>query len=84
MNPVTLIGLAAATLTTVATFPQVIKSWRTKKTDDISLLMYATLTVGVILWLVYGTLIRDLPVILANAFTFIIVASVLGLKIKYG
>ena len=80
----TIIGLTAAALTTAATFPQVIKSWKTKKTEDISLLMYTALTVGVVLWLLYGILINDLPVILANALTFVMVASVLGMKIRYG
>ncbi len=81
---VTLIGLAAAAGTTIALFPQCIKSWRTKKTGDLSLIMYVLLTSGVFLWLIYGAIIRDLPLILANAVSFVAVASTLFLKIKYG
>ena len=80
----TVIGLTAAALTTSATLPQAFKSWKTKKTDDLSFLMYLALTVGAFLWLVYGVLINDLPVILANSLTFVMVASVLGMKMKFG
>ena len=84
MEFITLIGLVAAALTTSATLPQAFKSWKTRKMDDISLLMYLALTVGAFLWLVYGVLINDLPVILANSLTFVMVASVLGMKMKFG
>lgn len=46
--------------------------------------MYAILTTGVFLWLVYGIIERDLPIILANAITFIFSSSILALKIKHG
>jgi MtN3 and saliva related transmembrane protein len=48
------IGLLAGTLTTVAFIPQVIKIWRTKKADDISISMFLIFTVGVGLWMIYG------------------------------
>ena len=84
MEFVTIIGLTAAALTTSATLPQAFKSWKTKRTDDLSLLMYLALTIGVLLWLVYGFLTNDLPIILANGFTFLQVALILGMKVKYG
>ncbi len=80
----TFLGLVAATATTIGLFPQLIKSWRTKQTGDLSILMYVLLTSGVLLWLVYGALISDLPLILANAVSLIAVASTLFLKIRYG
>jgi len=64
MNWITVIGLLAATCTTVSFLPQVIKIVKTKKTSDISLLMYVVLTTGILLWVMYGLLIIDLPVIL--------------------
>lgn len=84
MNFVTLIGLIAATLTTVSFLPQVIKIWKTKSTKDISLGMYLTLTIGVFLWLVYGLLIKDIPIILANGVIFVLALSISILKAKYG
>lgn len=60
---VTLIGLAAAVLTTFAFLPQVIKTWRTKSTADISLGTFSALCIGISLRLIYGLLIGDLPLI---------------------
>ena len=84
MNWITFVGLIAATLSTIAHTPQLIKSWKTKNTKDISLWMYIILVCGVGTWLIYGILIRDIPLIIANTITFILSFSVLILKIKYG
>ena len=80
---ITVIGLVAATSVTISFLPQVIKSWRTQKTEGISLWMYILFVFGVLLWLVYGLLVKDLPIILGNSVTFILAGSVLLLKIKY-
>ena len=83
MNSVTLIGLAAATLTTVAFVPQVVRVWRTRSTRDLSLPMYLVFTVGIALWLVYGLMIDDLPVILANVITLALATVILFFKLRY-
>ena len=83
MTLITVLGLLAASLTTISFLPQIIKIWKTQKTGDISFIMYITLVTGVFLWLIYGFLIKDLPLILANLVTLILVSSVLFLKIKY-
>ncbi|MCL4491927.1 MAG: SemiSWEET transporter [Nitrospirae bacterium] len=83
MNSVTLIGLLAAALTTTSFIPQVIKSWRMKETKDISLWMFLILGTGIFLWMVYGLLIQDLPVILANSISFVLVVVILYFKIRY-
>jgi MtN3 and saliva related transmembrane protein len=62
--------------------PQVIKSWRTRDLSGISLPMYTIFTLGVVLWLVYGILIRDWPVIIANAVTALLAGLVLLLKLR--
>ena len=76
------LGLIAGILTTISFLPQVIKTFKTRKTDDISLLMYIILCVGTFLWLSYGFLKKDIPLILANLITFIFAFSILILKIK--
>ncbi|MFD0912899.1 SemiSWEET transporter [Methylophilus luteus] len=76
------IGSIAAICTTLAFVPQVIKSWRTRDLSGISLPMYTIFTLGVILWLVYGLLIGDWPVIIANAVTAVLASVVLLLKLK--
>ncbi len=83
MNGITFIGYAAATLTTAAFVPQAMRAWRTRSTNDISLLMFVMLTTGIFLWLVYGVLIADAPLIAANLVTGVLAASILYLKIRH-
>lgn len=78
-----MLGLFAAVLTTVGFIPQAAKIIRTKNTRDLSLVMYIILSIGVLSWLVYGILIDDLPVILANAVTSVFIITILILKIRY-
>lgn len=84
MNPVKVLGFLAAFLTTAAFVPQVWTSWRTRDTRSISLGMFCTMTVGVLLWLVYGLLIGDAPLVAANGCAFILSLTVLILKIRHG
>jgi MtN3 and saliva related transmembrane protein len=81
---VTLLGLLAGMLTTVAFVPQVIKTWRTRSTHDISLAMFAIFTAGVFTWLIYGLLIGDLPVILANCVTLVLAGTIVYFKLRNG
>ena len=79
-----IIGLVAAACTTISFLPQALHAFRSRSTKDISLPMYLILTFGVALWFIYGLLIHSLPVILANAVTFMLAFSILSLKIKHG
>lgn len=83
MNATT-IGLAAGALTSVAAIPQVIKTLQTRHVRDISLWQPLLLALGVALWMVYGILINDLPLILANIIPLICNAILTGMKIRYG
>jgi MtN3 and saliva related transmembrane protein len=83
MDYTTALGLAAATLTVIAFFPQVWKAWKTKSTKDISLGMFSTFCVGVLLWFVYGILTNNLPVTIANLLTFVQAFIILIFKLKY-
>lgn len=83
LSPLTLLGLAAATCTTSCLVPQVVKVVRTRHTKDLSLSMYVIFTAGVLLWLIYGFLLKDAPIILANSLTLILALTVLGFKLKY-
>lgn len=83
MNLTTLIGMTAAICTTVAFVPQAIKTIKSKHTKDLSRGMYTVLSIGVLLWTIYGILIRDLPVILANVVTLIFTSIILILIFKY-
>lgn len=79
----TAIGFMAATLTTVAFIPQVIKVLHTRSARDVSVGMYALFTAGVALWLGYGLLIGSWPVIAANGITLILAGAVLVMKIRF-
>jgi MtN3 and saliva related transmembrane protein len=80
----TLIGLAAAICTTSSFLPQVIKAWQSRSTHDISAGMFVLQTTGNSMWLLYGALIGDLPLVVANAITLGLVATILALKLRYG
>jgi len=84
MTPVTLLGLAAAFCTTVAYLPQVVQAWRTRSTKDLSLPMLLVLTTGLLLWLIYGAIIRDVPLIAANSVTFVLTGTILYFKLRHG
>ena len=83
MTIISIIGFMAATLTTAGFIPQALKTYRTRQTKDISLWMYILLITGVALWLTYGILNTDWPVILANGVTLLLVIPILILKIIY-
>ena len=82
-NIIIYIGFFAGFCTTIAFLPQAIKTWKTKSTKDISLLMFLIFITGVFFWLVYGILIHEMPLIVANAITLILALSILVAKIKY-
>ena len=76
------IGMVAGLLTTIAFVPQVVKTWRTQSAQDFSLKMLILFTAGIALWLAYGILKRDLPIILPNVVTFVLSAYILSVKLR--
>ncbi len=79
----TWLGYAAGTLTTIAFLPQVLHVWQTKRAEDLHIGTLVSFTVGVILWLTYGLLTHQRPVILANAVTLALQAAIIFLKLRY-
>jgi len=80
---VKIIGLAAAFLTTIAIVPQMVKAWRTRRVRDISIWQPLLLEAGMILWLAYGILIYDLPLIVANSFSILCNSFLIFMKIRF-
>jgi len=79
-----LVGYAAGMIVAISLAPQVIKSWKTKSTQDISLgwtLIYAS---GLLLWIAYGFLIGSWPLMLTVTVEFLMAESLMILKIKHG
>jgi MtN3 and saliva related transmembrane protein len=79
----TTIGLIAGTLTSIASIPQVIKTLQTRHVRDISIWQPLLLAFGVALWLIYGILIGDVPLILANITPLICNVVLTGMKLRY-
>lgn len=77
------IGLVAGLLTTTAFIPQVWKIYRTKSGKDISGRMFSLFSAGIVLWLIYGILLRSLPLILSNVVTLALSLTIIALKIRY-
>jgi len=79
----TLVSGVAAVLTTAAFVPQALHIIRYKETKGISLLMYVAFALGVALWLVFGMMIGNWPIIIANAITLLLSLTIVALKLRY-
>lgn len=80
---ITWIGLIAGLLTSVAAVPQVIKTWRSRHARDLSIWQPLLLSAGIALWLYYGILIKDTPLILANITPLVCNLLLTGMKIRF-
>ncbi|HYK46246.1 MAG TPA: SemiSWEET transporter [Parafilimonas sp.] len=76
-------GIAAGVLTAASMLPQVFKTLKTKKAEHVSPLMLVILICGVALWLVYGILKNDMPIMLTNGFSIIVNLLMLFLRWRY-
>ncbi len=83
INAIEIVGLIAATLTTIAYVPQVIKTWKTKDVSTLSLTMYIVMFLGVSMWFTYGVLLKSIAIVLANIVTGILTFTLIFLKLKY-
>lgn len=82
MTTATALGYVAGFLTTLAFVPQVVKAWRTRSTDDLSFWMLSGFSSGVALWIVYGFMLHEPPIVLFNAITLTLAMTLLWLKIS--
>ena len=78
-----IIGLAAGILTASSLIPQVIKTLREKKAEEVSLAMLFVLQAGLILWIFYGIRRNDLPIIVTNCFSLLVNITMVVLRFKY-
>lgn len=76
-----IIGFIAATLTTLAFVPQAYQVYKTKKVEDLSLALFSMFSMGVFLWLIYGIMLVNVPIIVANIITLILALYILSMKI---
>ncbi len=79
-----LIGYLAATLTTSSFVPQAVKTIRSRETHAISFWMYIAFVFGIALWFAYGVALGSWPIIVSNLLTFLLAATILAFKVRYG
>tara|TARA_A100001035_G_scaffold7623_1_gene5447 strand:+ start:222 stop:491 length:270 start_codon:yes stop_codon:yes gene_type:complete len=82
MNP-DIFGYLAAFLTTAAFLPQLIKTLKTKKADDVSLTTLIMFITGVMSWVIYGYKISSTPILIANLITLILNLLILFSKVYF-
>ena len=78
------IGYAAGALTVVSLLPQVLRAWRTRETHDLSLGTFVLLLVAGALWLVYGLIRSDWPVIATNSGLVLLNGALVLAKVRHG
>ncbi|MDD4490295.1 MAG: SemiSWEET family transporter [Paludibacter sp.] len=82
MTTLEFVGATASLLSILNQFPQAIKVFRTKDTHSISLLMYCIVVVCISMWLVYGLMLKDGPLIWANAISLIPIVYIFIIKVS--
>ena len=83
MEQIEYLGLLAGACTSSAVIPQLIKTWRTKDVGDVSLRMFIIFVSGLIMWLIYGIIKSDVPVIAANGLALALYGLMLIFRIKF-
>ena len=77
------LGYIAGICTTLAFIPQVIKVWKSKNVDGVSLSMFIIFIIGVTCWLVYGIILNQMPLIIANFITLVLALFIIIAVIKF-
>lgn len=78
-----LVGGMAGLLTTLSFLPQVIKTWRSRSANDISLGMFLLFSLGVAFWLAYGVMLHSAPIIASNLVTLLLATSIILMKLRF-
>ena len=82
MTAVEFVGLTASVLSVANQFPQAIKIYKSGDTHSISLTMYVIIVICISMWLLYGILLKDAPLIWANALSLIPILYIFGTKLR--
>lgn len=83
MDTVIYLGLIAGMLTSTGFIPQIIKGYQSKRMSDVSLTMPIIVGCGMSLWLIYGIIIEDIPVMVANTIGTILLCTIVAMKLRY-
>jgi MtN3 and saliva related transmembrane protein len=85
MTGVEILGYSAGFITTLTFLPQVIKTWKEKSAQDISLLMFLIAAVNEVMWIAYGALLNPVNwvIILTNSIVLAMSCTMIFLKLRY-
>ena len=83
MDGLDVLGLVATCFTTSSFVPQVWRTWKTRDVSGISLPTYVIITIGLALWLVYGWLRGDMPLMVANAVMVVLTGAITVMKLRF-
>lgn len=78
-----ILGLTAGVFTTAAVVPQIWKAWKTKEVEDVSPGMFFVLITGLCLWVIYGVIEKDIPIIATNGLAFMLNSFMIFLIYRY-
>ncbi len=67
-----ILGIAAGVLTSISMIPQLIKVIKEKDAENLSWVMLSVLITGLSLWVWYGFLKDELPIIISNSFAVLV------------
>lgn len=81
---ITALGIAASALSTLSLLPQVIRTWRTRSAEDLSLTWLLVALASMVLWICYGSLVAAYAIVWANVLTFVQASLILAIKLRYG
>jgi len=84
MNSIEYIGFLAGILVSLSVLPQIVKSWQTKSTKDISIYWNLINLLGQIMWMFYGLGISSMSLVIMSAISFLMNLSMVILKLKFG
>ena len=83
MTALDILGMTAGSISAITFLPQVVKTWKTKSAGDISLLMFTFATISVVMWLIYGIILRAIPIIYTNSLVLLCSITMLYFKLRY-
>jgi len=84
MTALQVLGMTAGSISAITFLPQVIKTWKSRSAEDISMLTFTFATISVIMWLVYGIILKDIPIIYTNSLVLVCSVIMLYFKIRFG
>ena len=83
METAGVIGIVAGVFTSISLLPQLIKIIKEKKVEELSMSMFISLLIGLSLWVYYGILGKDMPIIVTNGFSVLQNIFILFFRFKY-